>query len=160
LSAATRPRAGASAAPAWASGAARLLLALMAGSLWITGYVVAPTLFTMLDRTLAGEVAGQLFTWVAWIVIGAAGALLALERGLLRHAGPWVATGIVVVLAIALAGLFGIRPRIAALKAAQQAGRIAADEFRTDFGLWHALSSTLFLLQSVLAAALVVVWRR
>jgi hypothetical protein len=137
-----------------------LLLALMAGSLWITGYVVAPTLFVMLERTLAGEVAGQLFTWVAWIVIGSSGALLAIERGLLRDGRPWVAMGILAVLAIAVAGHFGIRPQIAALKAAQHAGLVPAEEYRAAFGRWHALSSTIFLVQSLLAAALVVTWRR
>jgi len=40
--------------------------------MWSIGYIVAPTLFGMLgDRTLAGNVAGRLFSIVGWIGIGA-----------------------------------------------------------------------------------------
>ncbi|MGB5473694.1 MAG: DUF4149 domain-containing protein, partial [Gammaproteobacteria bacterium] len=46
----------------------RVLLTLWVGSLWVTGFMVAPVLFARLDdRALAGTLAGELFGLVAWL---------------------------------------------------------------------------------------------
>ena len=50
----------------------QLLATVWCGSLWTIGYIVAPTLFAMLeDRQLAGSIAGRLFHAEAWIGLGA-----------------------------------------------------------------------------------------
>ncbi|MFN9488481.1 MAG: DUF4149 domain-containing protein, partial [Betaproteobacteria bacterium] len=46
---------------------------LWVGGLWISGFVVAPLLFSRLDdRVLAGLLAGRVFSLIAWIGIGCA----------------------------------------------------------------------------------------
>ncbi|HEV7822096.1 MAG TPA: DUF4149 domain-containing protein, partial [Burkholderiales bacterium] len=43
-------------------------LTLWIGGLWAIGYIVAPTLFySVADRTLAGMLAGKLFTLIAYV---------------------------------------------------------------------------------------------
>src|SRR3972149_5657994 len=50
---------------------------LWVGGMWVTGYVVAPVLFaTLSDRTLAGLVAGRLFSLIAWVGMACAADLL------------------------------------------------------------------------------------
>ena len=143
-----------------AGAGAIVLLTLMAGCLWVVGYVVAPTLFSVLERARAGEVAGHLFTIVAWIVITATPAVLLLDRAVLHPAQPWVAVCLWLILGLALIGHFGIRPQIAALKAAQTASEIGAEAYRAAFGRWHAISAAVYMVESVLAAAIIVGWRR
>jgi hypothetical protein len=59
---------------------AALCIALWVGGMWMTGYGVVPVLFKMLpDRQLAGMVAGQLFTLLAYIGIACALYLLAFQ---------------------------------------------------------------------------------
>jgi hypothetical protein len=143
-----------------AQGLANLLLTLLAGSLWVVGYVVAPTLFSMLEREHAGEVAGQLFTYVAWMVIATSVLILVVERLALRSAPLWARACLWSILLLSLAAHFGMRPHIAGLKAAQAAAQIGADEYRSAFGRAHGISALLFLVQSLLAAVLVAAWRR
>jgi len=143
-----------------AAALARLAVTLLAGSLWVVGYVVAPTLFSMLERGLAGDVAGQLFTWVAWLSIASATLALALDYVILRSAKPWVAVCLWSILALAMVGHFAIRPQIAELKAAFAALSIDAEAYRAAFGRWHALSGAAYLAQSILAGAVVIGWRR
>lgn len=143
-----------------AEAVAVVLVTLMAGCLWVVGYVVAPTLFAVLERARAGEVAGHLFSLVAWLVMAAAVMVMLLERLILRSARRWVMACLLGALALALVGHFGIRPQIADLKAAEAASRIGAEAYRAAFGRWHAISAGVFLVQSLLAGAVVVGWRR
>ena len=39
----------------------KILLTIWVGAMWSVGYIVAPVLFQMLDKPVAGNVAGQLF---------------------------------------------------------------------------------------------------
>lgn len=134
-------------------------LALMAGGMAVVRYVVAPTLFTMLERTRAGEVAGQLFNWVALLVVVCAVVVLALDVVWLKAARPWVRACLWIILVIAVGTHFGIRPQMAALKAAGAVEAMSA-EMRAAFARWHAVSAVLYLAQTVLALAAVVGWRR
>lgn len=135
-----------------------LAIALWAGALWTAGYLVAPELFrTLPDRMLAGEVAGRLFTKVAWIGIGAAALLLALQflrhgRGCLRRPGFWI---LALMAMLACAGEFGIQPFMAELKAEARPLPVMESPLRGRFALWHGISSSLYLLQSIGALALV-----
>ena len=96
------------------------LITLWVGALWAIGYLAAPTLFRMLDdRALAGQLAGEMFTYVAWLGIAAASYLLVFLA--LRKNGAafksvvfWL---VVLMLLLTLAGYFGIQPILAQLKA-------------------------------------------
>ena len=57
--------------------AERILLTVWVGGMWTVGYVVAPTLFAMLDdRSLAGSIAGRLFTVMSYVGLVSGGLLL------------------------------------------------------------------------------------
>lgn len=142
-----------------AEAAAGIALALMAGGLCVVGYVVAPTLFAMLERARAGEVAGQLFTWMAILAVAAALFVLCIDLAWLRSGRPWVRVCLAAILVLAALSHFGIRPQLAAIKAVQAAGG-APEALRAAFGRWHGVSAVFYLLQSLLALAAVAGWRR
>lgn len=140
---------------------ARLLIAtLWAGSLWTVGYLVAPALFaTLSDRMLAGAIAGRLFRIEAWMSLACAAALLVLIRFLsgpenerTRRVLTWIVAG---MLACTLAGYFGLQPYMSALREAAGAAGVMNSESKMQFGILHGISSAFYLVQSLLAVALV-----
>jgi hypothetical protein len=139
-----------------------VVVAVWAGSLWTIGLVVAPTLFAVLDdRALAGRIAGVLFSHGAWISIGCAAYFLLFRLvrfggGAFRQAVVWVA---LLMLALTLVGRFGVQPILAGLREQALAKEIVESVFRERFGTWHGVSSVLYLLQSLLAIALVTLQR-
>ena len=57
--------------------AERLLLTVWIGGMWTVGYLVAPTLFAMLeDKALAGTIAGRLFSVMSYVGLCCGGLLL------------------------------------------------------------------------------------
>ena len=134
-----------------------LLTTLWAGSLWTVGYVAAPTFFaTLPDRMLAGTVAGNLFRVEAWLSM-ACGVLLLALYGIARELPNrrtllWLAAA---MLACTLVGYFGIQPYMAALKAAAGPEGVMEGATRARFGMLHGVASAIYLVQSVLAVALV-----
>ncbi|MDR1462062.1 MAG: DUF4149 domain-containing protein [Azoarcus sp.] len=151
-------------APLCLAGAlARVLVALWAGGMWTVGYIAAPTLFAMLgDRVLAGNIAGQLFTVIAWIGMGTAIYLLAFMavrwgRAVLRDKLFWV---IVVMFACVAVGYFSIQAEMASLKAGLDSMDVMESAVRDKFTILHGVSSAIYLAQSVLGAWLVVGARR
>ena len=144
----------------WLDACALLLLTLWAGSLWTAGYLVAPTLFSSLTRMVAGEVAGRIFELVAWVGMAALPLLLIRARFIRPSQSGWVTACLALAFAVLLAGHFGVLPQMQALKAALAAGQLGETEFRAAFGRMHGISSVLYLLQALLAAAVVIGWRR
>ncbi len=136
---------------------------LWVGGLWVTGYSVAPALFaTLQDRTLAGLVAGRLFSLLAWIGMACAAYLLIYRlaryrAGALRQALFWI---VIVMLALTLAGEFGVQPVMAALKQQALPAPVMESALRDRFVLWHGVSSVIYLLESLLGAALIVLLGR
>lgn len=144
-----------------------IAITLWVGGLWAVGYLVAPALFVHLpaDRALAGALAGRMFGLIEWVgMVSAAYLLLFLlvRRGLaaMRTSIFWVA---VLMLLLTLASHFGIQPVIAQLKAqAALSGTrdvlesVVRDRFRT----WHGVSGVLYLVQSLLGVALVLLQDR
>jgi len=124
------------------------LLTLWVGSLWVSGFMVAPLLFASLDdRALAGTIAGELFSLTAWLGLGCGGALLIIGR---VRAGRldwrlWVMASMLLLVA---AGHFLLAPMIAELRAAGLSGS-------SHFGQLHAIASLLFLATAVLGLGLV-----
>jgi hypothetical protein len=151
----------------------RLLVAtLWAGSLWAVGYLAAPTLFaTLSDRVLAGTIAGNLFTSQAWLSIACALVMLVLLWATQTStggifAGPAANMAaksrrtlliiVLVMLACTLVSHFGLQPMMASLRAAAGPGGVMEDAAKNEFGILHGISSAIYLVQSLLAAWLVV----
>ena len=136
---------------------------LWVGGLWVTGYVVAPVLFaTLNDRALAGLVAGRLFSLLAWVGMSCAAYLfiyrLARYRaGALRQGLFWI---VIVMLALTLAGEFGVQPVMAALKQQAWPSPVMESALRDRFALWHGVSSVIYLIESLLGAALIILLGR
>jgi hypothetical protein len=140
----------------------RLLAMIWAGSLLTIGYVVAPTLFTMLDRIAAGTVAAQLFRIEA--SIGAlCGVLLLVLGNLLVHRGAigykrlrWVLGGMLICVLI---GYFALQPFMNALRLAATAEGtdVGHSAYVARFGMLHGVSSLFYLIESLLS--LVLVWK-
>ena len=134
----------------------RLLLTLWVGGMWSVGYIVAPTLFSTLDdRTLAGAVAGQLFTIISFIGVVAATVLLSAqlyhaERVWHRNWRVWV---LLLMLLLIVIGEFYLQPLMAELK---NAGLAEGSENARRFGQLHGVASALFVINSLLGLGLVV----
>jgi hypothetical protein len=125
----------------------RVLLTLWVGSLWVTGFMVAPVLFASLDdRSLAGSLAGELFGITAWLGL-ACGAVLLLVH-LLRTGRGWRTWVIAAMLVLVCTGQFVLTPMIAELRVAGMAGT-------PRFGQLHGLASMLFVATAVLGLWLV-----
>ena len=152
----------------------RLLVAtLWAGSLWAIGYLAAPTLFaTLSDRVLAGTIASSLFRNEAWLSIGCALVMLVLlwvgkgpeAGGIFAGSAANIAAKarrsllliVLVMLVCTLVSHFGLQPMMATLRAAAGPGGVMESAAKNEFGVLHGISSGLYLLQSLLAAWLVV----
>jgi len=133
-----------------------LVAALWAGSLWAVGYLVAPTLFMTLDRTLAGQVAGSMFHSMAMLSLGCGAAMGVLlfyaTRGWTPKRRRSMLLVVVAMVMCTLASHFGIQPMMAEAKA------MAGEAARSRFGMLHGISSGIYLVQSLLAGWLV--WKQ
>jgi len=139
-------------------------ITLWVGGLWAIGYIVAPTLFHELsgNRALAGNLAGRMFAMIAWVGIGCAvylAAFIFLRRGAAAFKSSvfWL---VLVMLLLTLAGHFGIQPIMAQLKAEALPREVMESVLRDRFARWHGISSVLYLIQSLLGAALVAIQQR
>ncbi|MDR1887823.1 MAG: DUF4149 domain-containing protein [Zoogloeaceae bacterium] len=135
----------------------QVLLTAWVGMLWTIGYLVAPVLFyTLDDRVLAGEIAGHMFAVSGWagLMMGS-GLLLILfpQRGIasLRTLAFWLTALLLILTAVSL---FGIQPFMQYLKDAAQPLDVMQSPLRERFISWHGVSSSLYLLQSLLALGL------
>ena len=140
-----------------------ILATLWVGGMWAIGYIVAPVLFSRLgDRALAGMVAGKLFSLIAWI--GIASAVYLLVFRLVRHGSAVFRQGVfwivLLMLALVCAGEFGVQPIMAALKEEALPKQVMESVLRDRFAAWHGVSSVLYIIQSLLGAAMVVLLGR
>lgn len=140
-----------------------IMATLWVGGMWAIGYVVAPVLFSRLgDRALAGLIAGKLFSLIAWIGIASAVYLLAFRTA--RHGTAVFKQGIfwivLLMLVLVCVGEFGIQPIMAALKEEALPKQVMESVLRDRFAAWHGVSSVLYIIQSLLGAAMVVLLGR
>ena len=137
----------------------RVLLTFWIGGLWVTGYLVVPTLFAMLDdRHTAGLLAGRIFQTMNYVGLGIGAYLLVsvfMSAGeqkfnlMFKKWRVWVLVTMLLVISIAA---FILQPMMQELKTQGLAeGSVQA----TQFGRLHGVSSVLFLLNSVLGLILV-----
>lgn len=140
----------------WRSGAEQVLITLWIGGLWVIGYVVAPVLFATLDdRMLAGMLAGKMFTVIAYIGLFAGVVLLAAERFRPQGARRWRLWVLIAMLVLVAIGEFVLQPQMAALKAAGLPKELSGSQF----AMLHGVASVLYLINSLLGLALLVVRR-
>jgi hypothetical protein len=136
---------------------------LWVGGLWAIGFIVAPVLFaTLPDRALAGLLAGKLFSLMAWTGMACALYLLLYRllrdgMGALRQGVLWM---VLLMLVLTLAGEFGVQPLLAALKEQALPKQVMESVLRDRFAAWHGVASVLYVIQSVLGAALVILLGR
>ncbi|WP_250865849.1 DUF4149 domain-containing protein [Caballeronia sp. INSB1] len=140
----------------------RTISMVWVGGLLTLGFVAAPVLFSMLDRTSAGSVAAQLFRIEA--IIGVVSALVLILLG-----NRFVKSGIVdykrvrwivaVMLLCVLVGYFALQPFMNSLRmAAQEAGTdLASSPYAKEFGILHGISSAIYVIECLFGIALV--WR-
>ena len=143
----------------WFIGIERVLLTLWIGGLWVTGYLVVPTLFAMLDdRHTAGLLAGQIFQTMNYVGLGIGTYLLISvlmsfsEQKLNLMLREWRVWALATMLLLITVAAFVIQPMMQELKIQGIAeGSVQASQF----GRLHGLSSILFLINSVLGLILV-----
>jgi vacuolar-type H+-ATPase subunit I/STV1 len=140
--------------------AARLLVAaLWAGALWVLGYIAAPAVFATVSGTVAGDIVGSFLRRLAWISIVCAVLMLLLvrlspdlEAGRRRYLNRLV----LAMLACALVMFVGLQPAMAQLREAAGPAGVRASPLWTQFAVMHGVSQLFHLIESVLAAILLV----
>jgi len=138
-------------------GLAILMASAWVGGMWMAGYVVAPVLFQALpDKAMAGMLAGKLFAVTAYMGMVSAVYLGIYDytlwgKQVLRQGTFWI---IVVMLLLTLLGQFAIQPLLADLKALALPLYVMDSVYADRFRLLHGAASSIFLLQSLLGAAL------
>lgn len=140
-----------------------IAITLWVGALWAIGYLAAPVLFSALaDKSMAGMLAGKMFTIVAYIGM-VCGFYLLIHRlagfgsGALTQGFFWAT---LMMLLLAIAGHFGIQPILESLKSQALPKEVMESMFRDRFARWHGISSIVYLMQSLLGLVLVMAPRR
>ncbi|THC40358.1 DUF4149 domain-containing protein [Massilia sp. Mn16-1_5] len=140
--------------------AARLLVAaLWAGALWVLGYIAAPAVFGSVHGPVAGDIVGAFLRRLAWISFICAALMLVLlqyspdlERGRRR----FLQLLVLAMLACALVMYVGLQPAMAQMREAAGPLGIRASPLWTKFAILHGVSQLFHLIESVLAAILLV----
>ena len=139
--------------------AARLLVAVLwAGALWVLGYIAAPAVFATVGGPVAGDIVGAFLRRLAWISFACAALMLVLVR-----LSPDLADArkrslnllVLAMLACALAMYVGLQPAMAQLREAAGPEGIRASPLWTRFAVMHGVSQLFHVIESVLAALLV-----
>ncbi len=138
-----------------------LIATLWAGSLWGVGYLAVPTLFaTLHDRVLAGTIAASLFSVQAWLSVCCALLLLGLMIAAAHNFEPKERRSlllvVIVMLGCAVVVHFGLQPFMAELRHAGGASGVMASDVQMKFSLLHGISSMIYLVQSLMAAVLII----
>jgi hypothetical protein len=142
---------------------ATILITAWAGSLWAVGYLAVPVLFyAQPDRQLAGMLAGQMFSLVAYLGMACGTYLLILRisesgRESLRQSLFWTVAG---MLLLTLVIQCGIQPVMTGLKTQALPLDVMHSAFADRFRMLHGISSILYLIQSLLGMFLVIKTRR
>ena len=142
----------------WSDKLALIVVTLWAGSLWAIGGLAAPTLFRVIPTSyLAGLVAGKMFTLVAYVGMASAAYLLIhrivrFGAGAFRQGFFWI---VIAMLLITLLGHFGIQPVIAEIKMQAVPVDMMQGVFADRFKTWHGIASIAYLVECILAIALV-----
>lgn len=137
----------------------RLLVLIWVGSALTIGYVVAPTLFTMLEPSMAGNLAARLFRIEAFVGVACGVLSLALGNMLVRRGASdyrrlrWLVVG---MLLCVLIGYFALQPFMDALREAARAAGLdlAHSPYAARFGLLHGIATLFYVAETLLGLAL------
>jgi len=140
-----------------------VLVAVWVGGMLAIGFIAAPVLFSQLaDREAAGGLAGAMFSIMALVGLGCGTCLLlfvlvgkgwrAFQSGVF-----WL---VLLMLGLTVAGHFGVQPILLQLQADALPRRVMDSALRDRFTAWHGVSTALYLLQSALGLALVILQDR
>lgn len=141
----------------WSDRFALILITLWVGALWTTSATAYVLFDSLQDRQLAGQLAGQLFTYVSYLGLFA-GFFLLIQRVFsvgtpaLKQGYFWA---IVVMLLLTLAGHFGIQPLLAQLKASAFPSDVMHTVFASRFRTWHGVASVAYMAECVLGLIVV-----
>ncbi|MCC2956208.1 DUF4149 domain-containing protein [Massilia sp. IC2-477] len=139
--------------------AARLLVAVLwAGTLWVLGYIAAPAVFAAVPSLVAGDVVAVLLHRLGWVSIASAAVMLALVR-----LSPDLDAGrrrslnllVLAMLACALVMWIGLQPAMAQMRELAGPGGVRASPYWTQFAVMHGVSQLFHVVESILAAILV-----
>lgn len=139
-----------------------IVITLWVGGLWMTGLAASILFDNIPDRSLAGSVAGQLFTTISYIGLVSGFVLLA-ERGIkyqsasIRQSYIWIVISMMVLIAV---GQFGIQPLLAKIKANALPMDVMGSEYAGSFAAWHGVAGVVYLIECLLGVALVLEIRR
>ena len=136
-----------------------LLTSLWLGMQVMAGYVAAPILFERLGKQEAGNIAGVLFSinnyfgllaWtMAWLVVRSS------QNRSLNNNGKAAPKFIILLLLLTASNQFLISPVIAAHKTGTANWLLSL--LGGSFGMWHGISSIIYLVCSILGLGLL--WR-
>jgi hypothetical protein len=143
----------------WLQHLATLLITAWVGGLWAVGYLAVPVLFyAQPDKQLAGMLAGQMFSLVAYLGM-VCGIYLLIHRisvsgrESFRHALFWT---VAAMLLLTLVIQCGIQPVMTDLKAQALPLDVMHSTFAGRFGMLHGISEIIYLIQSLLGIYLVI----
>ncbi len=141
---------------------AQLMLTAWVGALWSIGYLAVPVLFrAQPDRILAGMLAGEMFQVVGYLGLICGGYLLVHQRSFSQHhTTPRAFWLTVCVLLLGALQLFLLQPYMAELKHLAAPLEVMHSPQAGEFRMLHGVSSILYLLQSLLGAWLLLIWKR
>ncbi|MFW5431503.1 MAG: DUF4149 domain-containing protein [Methylophilaceae bacterium] len=134
-----------------------VIITLWVGGLWMTGLTASILFDTISDRSLAGNVAGQLFTTISYIGL-VCGLVLLVERFISYQSACykqryfWI---IVAMLLLIVIGQFGIQPLLAQIKADALPSDVMSSEHANRFAAWHGVAGVVYLIECLLGIALV-----
>ena len=147
----------------WPQHLATLLITAWVGGLWAVGYLAVPVLFyAQPDKQLAGLLAGQMFSLVAYLGM-VCGMYLLIHRFSVsgresfRHALFWT---VVAMLLLSLVLQFGIQAIMADLKLQALPLDVMHSAFADRFKMLHGISNVIYLIQSLLGIFLVIKTRQ
>jgi hypothetical protein len=134
-----------------------IITTLWVGGLWITSAWAYVLFKTLNDRVLAGQIAGQFFTIMAYI--GMVAAIYLLLARLFKYGSQafkqtyfWV---LVLMFLLVLAGQYGIQPVLAQLKNAALPADVMQSVFADRFKTWHGIASMAYVFECVLGLVIV-----
>jgi uncharacterized membrane protein YhaH (DUF805 family) len=134
-----------------------IVITFWVGSLWMTGISASILFDTILDKQLAGNVAGHLFTVVSYIGIVSGLYLLAQfffenNTELAKKSYFWI---VLLMLVLVLLGQYGIQPLLAQIKADALPADVMSSPQAGQFAAWHGVAGVVYLIECLLGVGLV-----
>jgi len=140
-----------------------IAVAVWVGGLLAIGFIAAPVVFAQIaDRGVAGNLAGAMFSVTAWVGLACGGYLILfviVAKGwrAISSAVFWI---VLLMLALTVAGHFGVQPILEQLKADALPRRVMESALRDRFATWHGVSTGLYVAQALLGIALAILQER